>query len=156
VPVNSDVFRKTLGRFGSGVTVVSTAHAGEQSGLTVSAFCSVSLTPPLILVCIDKRSSSNDFIRKSQSFVVNILADNQIDVSNQFASKSEDKFSGIPHHEGYNQVPVLDNTLGSLECSVYQEIDAGDHFIFIGEVQHATVDEERQPLMYFHSQYRNF
>lgn len=154
--VDSTHFRNALGHFGSGVTVVTMAYDGKTSGLTVSAFCSVSLTPPFILVCIDKRSSTLDLARNSQAFAVNILSHDQADISNHFASKSEDKVSSVPHHLGQLGVPILEGTLAYVECKVSQEIDAGDHVIFIGEVEDAQVDESKSPLMYFHGKYGSF
>jgi 3-hydroxy-9,10-secoandrosta-1,3,5(10)-triene-9,17-dione monooxygenase reductase component len=154
--VDSMQFRSALGHFGSGVTVVTMAHEAQKSGLTVSAFCSVSLTPPYVLVCIDKRSSTLELIRKSQAFAVNILTQDQVSISNHFASKSEDKMSGIPHHLGILGTPLLDGTQAYLECKVTQEIDAGDHFIYLGEVEDAGVDEGKSPLLYFHGKYGSF
>lgn len=100
MPVSADDFRHALGRFASGVTVVTTAVDGKLGGLTVSAFSSVSLDPPYILICIDKRSSVIPLLRTSRVFGVNILASDQSDVSNHFASRREDKFAGVSYRMG--------------------------------------------------------
>src|SRR5579875_3747482 len=154
--VDTSLFRQVLGRFASGVTVVTMAHEGVASGLTVSAFCSLSLNPSYILVCIDKRSSTLELIRQSGSFVVNILSNEQSDLSNHFASKLTDKLSGIPHRIGSLGAPILDGTLAYLECSLVKEIDGGDHYIYIGEVQHTDLAEDKTPLLYYHGKYGQF
>jgi 3-hydroxy-9,10-secoandrosta-1,3,5(10)-triene-9,17-dione monooxygenase reductase component len=155
MPVNADQFRSALGHFASGVTVVTMSDGKRQVGLTVSAFSSVSLNPPYILVCIDKNSSTLDVLKSAQTFAVNLLCDNQIDLSNRFASKTDDKFSGVDHHAGQLGAPILENTLGFVECKVVQEIDAGDHFIYLGEVVDANVNIDKQPLLYYHGKYRS-
>jgi flavin reductase (DIM6/NTAB) family NADH-FMN oxidoreductase RutF len=155
MPVNSETFRRALGRFASGVTVVTTSDGTQRAGLTVSAFCSVSLTPPYILVCIDQRSQAIDILRRSCRFAVNFLAEEQSDLSTHFASKLPDKFSGVPYRLGALGVPLLDDTLGYLECTLVQEIPAGDHFIYVGQVEYADVNDAKRPLLYYHSQYQS-
>lgn len=155
MPVDSSAFREALGHFASGVTVVTMAANGKSSGLTVSAFSSLSLHPPYILVCIDKRSSTLELVRASHVFVVHILALEQMDLSNHFASKIEDKLANIPHHTGSLGAPILENTLAYLECRMIQEIDAGDHYIYIGEVENSSVNPDKAPLLYFHGQYHS-
>lgn len=154
MPVNAEQFRRALGHFASGVTVVTMADASRQTGLTVSAFSSVSLNPPYVLVCIDKQSSTVDTLRSAKAFAVNILSANQVDLSNRFASRSDDKFSGVNVRTGRLGIPLLEGTLGSVECSLFKEIDAGDHYIFLGLVEHADVDDTQTPLLYYHGSYR--
>ena len=114
MPVSKDEFRSALGRFASGVTVVTTKTKDDKpSGITVSAFSSVSLEPPLILVCIDKRASVHDLLEKGKYFAVNILAEDQEILSRRFASKEPDRFSGIGYTEGETGAPILD---GALAC----------------------------------------
>jgi flavin reductase (DIM6/NTAB) family NADH-FMN oxidoreductase RutF len=155
MPVTADQFKQTLGRFASGVTVVTTADNNKLGGLTVSAFSSLSLDPPYILICIDKRSSANALIQSSRAFAVNILAKDQADLSNHFASRREDKFAGVAYRMGHLQVPVLEDTLATLECSLVQVVDGGDHHIYIGQVEHSSVDETKEPLLYYRGQYRS-
>lgn len=154
--IDAAQFRHALGRFASGVTVVTMAHENERSGLTVSAFCSLSLNPPYILVCIDKSSTTLDFVRKAKSFAVNILSETQSDVSNHFASKLTDKLANIPYTNGPLGNPILEDTCASLECEVAQELDGGDHVILIGKVAYANVDTTKSPLLYYSSSYGRF
>lgn len=157
MPVSSDAFRHALGRFASGVTVVAiTDTAGGLHGLTVSAFSSLSLNPPYILVCIDKRSSSIAVIEGARQFSVNLLAADQQALSNHFASKLEDKFAGVAWYPSKLGTPILEGVLGWLECTLVQVVDAGDHVIVIGQVEHAVADESKQPLLYYLGQYGSF
>lgn len=155
MPIESEDFRAALGRFASGVTVVTVAHNGVRTGLTVSAFCSVSLNPPYILICIDKQSTSNDTLTSAGAFAVNILAEDQDGLSNHFAKRIEEKFDSVAYHDGKLGMPILEDTLGHLECTVVNTVDAGDHFIYIGQVESSGVNTDRKPLLYYHSQYRS-
>lgn len=154
--VDAASFRHALGHFASGVTVVTMAHNDELSGLTVSAFCSLSLNPPYILVCIDKSSTTLELVRGAQSFGVNILGQDQVAVSNHFASKMADKLTSIPHHFGSLGSPLLDDALVNLDCKLANEVDGGDHIIFIGEVVEARIDESKSPLLYYTGKYGEF
>lgn len=154
MPVSADVFRRALGRFASGVTVVTAFDGSQRAGLTVSAFCSVSLNPPYILICIDNLSQALPVIQRAGGFAVNFLAADQAHLAAHFASKMDDKFAAIPWRSGPSRHPLLENTLGWLECITAHQISAGDHTIFIGQVEAADVDETREPLLYYHSQYR--
>jgi 3-hydroxy-9,10-secoandrosta-1,3,5(10)-triene-9,17-dione monooxygenase reductase component len=156
MPVSSEEFRHALGRFASGVTVVTAISQQRDLGLTVSAFCSVSLTPPYILVCIDKRSSAVSVMESTKTFGVNFLAEDQRNLSNHFASKLEDKFADVDWFHGELGMPLLKNALAQLECRVVQAVEAGDHILFIGEVESAMVDDEKQPLLYFNGRYGAF
>lgn len=154
--VDAIQFRHALGHFASGVTVVTMAYEEEKSGLTVSAFSSLSLNPPYVLVCIDKSSTTLSLARAASSFTVNVLAEEQRHLSNHFASKAVDKLATVPHHTGQIGNPVLEETLAFLECSLTGELDGGDHVILIGEVVHAKVDETKKPLVYYIGQYGQF
>ena len=142
-----------MGRFASGVTVV-TAKGGDglPCGMTVSAFSSVSLEPPLILVCIDKRASIHDSLKEGSHFAVNILAEEQEVISRRFASKEEDRFGGVGYKDGITGAPLLDGAIAYLECRVAHEYPGGDHTIVVGEVIHTQVTEGR-PLAYFRGGY---
>ena len=153
MPINKDEFRAALGRFASGVTVVTTTDAdGKMYGLTVSAFCSVSLEPPLILVCVEKTTGSHRAIKEGEFFAVNILRESQQYYSDRFASYLPDKFDNIEFEISDNGVPVLSNTLAGLECRLNDAHDGGDHTIFVGLVEksHISIDK---PLIYFHGNY---
>lgn len=148
-------FRKTLGCFASGVTVVTTLTPGtrEPVGVTVSAFSSLSLDPPLVLFCLGNSTSSIDAFRTFGHFAVNILSEHQKDLSIRFASRSGDKWQGVARSEGANGVPVLGGCLATLECDLHQAIDGGDHQIFIGKVVKLRHQEGGSPLVYFRGSY---
>jgi len=153
--VTSDEFRAALSRFPSGVTVVTTKDGKDRlHGITVSAFCSVSLEPPLILVCIEKTASSHPALLESGVFVVNILAEGQRDLSEHFASQLEDKFHVVEHEPGIHGLPVLEGIAASLECRLHASYDGGDHTIFVGLIEKITVNNVR-PLAYLHGDYRS-
>ncbi|WAH38801.1 flavin reductase family protein [Alicyclobacillus dauci] len=154
--LDTTAFRHALAHFGSGVTVVTMAHNGERSGLTVSAFCSLSLNPPYILVCIDKSSNTLGLVRAAKCFAVNILSEEQITLSNHFASKLPDKLDSIPFRDGTLGSPLLDGALANLECRLANEVDGGDHMILFGEVMETHVDESKSPLLYFTGHYGKF
>jgi len=152
--ISKEEFRAALSHFASGVTVVTTKDgSGKLYGITVSAFCSVSLTPPLVLICIEKNTGSHHAFEQSRVFVVNILRENQQRISDHFASPLEDKFSEISYRSGIEDLPVLEDALANLECRLRYSHEGGDHTIFVGEVEKATVNGI-QPLLYFHGDYR--
>ncbi len=153
MPVSEHEFRHALSHFASGVTVVTTVDKdGNPFGITVSAFCSVSLSPPLILICIEKATMSHYAFAESGRFAVNILDEKQAAISEHFATAYPDKFSGIETSAGPGGVPVLANALAVLQCRVRSSVDAGDHSVFIAEVDSVNVDSG-QPLIYFRSGY---
>jgi len=152
--IDNDEFRAALSRFASGITVVTTKDAeGRLHGITVSAFCSVSLDPPLILVCIEKTTGSHNAIEQFGLFVVNVLNASQSELSERFASTLPDKFDDVDFVLGINGIPVLGGSLMNLECRLKNTCDGGDHTIFVGEVERAMI-RDGDPLVYFHSDYR--
>lgn len=152
--ISREEFRAALGRFASGVTIVTTRDADDRlHGITVSAFCSVSLEPPLILVCIEKTAGSHNAIAANKAFVVNILREDQQHVSDLFASNSVNKFDDLKFRPGIENLPVLEDALVSLECRLANSYDGGDHTIYVGEIAAATVNDGR-PLVYFYGGYR--
>ena len=154
--VTQEQFRAALGSFASGVTVATTKDArGKLLGITVSAFCSVSLSPPMVLICIEKTAGSHYAFEESNVFVVNVLREGKADLSELFASQKDNKFEGVQFAPGIDGVPVLDNSLATLECRVKFSYHGGDHSIFIGEVEDVKVDNG-QPLIYFRSRYGRF
>ncbi len=153
MPVSQDDFRSALSRFPSGVTVVSTKDAaGKLHGITVSAFCSVSLAPPMVLICIEKTTVSHYAFEESGVFVVNILRDTQAEASERFATPFEDKFEDVEFFLSPDGVPVLKDALASLECRVTFSYHGGDHSIFVGQVENVTVGEG-DPLVYCRGAY---
>jgi len=154
--VTQEQFRAALGSFASGVTVVTTKDAnGTFLGITVSAFCSVSLDPPMVLICIEKNAGSHYAFEESNVFVVNVLREGESGVSELFASVRDDKFSNLNLKSGIDGLPVLDGALAVLECRVKFSYHGGDHSIFVGEVENVLVDNG-QPLLYFRSHYGRF
>jgi len=153
MPVDDAQFKHALSHFASGVTIVTTEHEGTDYGLTVASFASLSLNPPLVLVCINKSSSSHDPIVKSQKFGVSILGSDQEAISGRFAARGGDKFAGLDVRRGSTGVPLVGNALATLECRVHEQVVGGDHSIFIGEVVD-TQTREGAPLLYFRAAYR--
>jgi flavin reductase (DIM6/NTAB) family NADH-FMN oxidoreductase RutF len=152
--ITNEEFKASLGRFASGVTVVTTKDSnGNLHGLTVSAFSSVSMNPPLILVCILKKTGSYSAFEESKAFVVNILGESQQSVSNHFASHSDDKFSGQNYQLSENGLPILADCLVNLECSLKHSYDGGDHTIFVGQIEKAKTADGK-PLIYWLGKYR--
>jgi flavin reductase (DIM6/NTAB) family NADH-FMN oxidoreductase RutF len=152
--ISKDEFRRALSRFASGVTVITTKDAsGHLHGITVSAFCSVSLEPPLILICIDKHTGSHHAFEENEFFAVNILREDQQHYSDHFASHLSDKFDGIEFYKNANGIPVLKSVLVNLECRRVNAHDNGDHTIFVGQIERATVNDG-EPLVYWHGNYR--
>ncbi len=154
--IDSTLFRDILSQFASGVTVVTTRNGDTLHGLTVSSFCSVSLEPPLILVCIDKKASSHPVLQTSKRFAVNFLTAAQQDISNRFADprrSPEERFQGLTVRTAVTQSPILPDVLAYLDCEVYAEYDGGDHTIFVGKVVAGEVGEG-SPLLYWNRGYR--
>lgn len=152
--VDKDTFFKVMGSFAAGVTVVTTTDPdGQPCGLTATAFSSVSLNPPLALVCIDKGAASHAAFAAADAFGVNFLAVDQVDVSARFAKAGADKFGETNWHKGELGVPLIDGTIGFAECKVAHAYDGGDHTIFVGQIEVAEASEG-EPLAYFRGAYR--
>lgn len=148
-------FRDVLGRFASGVTVVTSVSGGEPVGMTCQSFCSVSLNPPLVLFSPAKTSRAWPRIRQSGHFCVNFLAVGQTALSNQMASRSSDKFAGVdwkPSPETGS--PVLHDVLGYVDCTVHSVAEAGDHYVVIGAVKDLHSSAVADPLLFFEGSYR--
>ncbi|MGO4799776.1 p-hydroxyphenylacetate 3-hydroxylase reductase component [Pseudomonas sp. W22_MBD1_FP4] len=146
-------FRRALGNFATGVTVVTAATAsGRKVGVTANSFNSVSLDPPLVLWSIDKRSSSHEVFEEASHFAVNVLAADQIDLSNNFARPKDDRFAGIEYDPGEGGSPVFVDCSARFHCEKFQQVDGGDHWIMIGKVV-AFDDFGRSPLLYHQGAY---
>lgn len=147
--------RDALGCFATGVTVVTARTAdGVPLGLTANSFTSVSLDPPLLLVCIANSAGSAEAMREAEHFAVNVLQIGQQPVSNLFASRNEDRFGGTGWSGGESGAPLLDGSLSSFECKRHAVHEGGDHFILVGEVICARFEPRRDPLLYFRGKYR--
>ncbi|MGB9012483.1 MAG: flavin reductase family protein [Aeromicrobium sp.] len=155
--VDDATFRAALSRFGSGVTVVSTVLDGVDHLMTASAFTSVSLDPPMVLVCSHRTSRFHDAVLEAGTWGVSILAERGMKTSAWFAHRGrplEDQLSGIAHHRGTSGVALLDEALGWLECRTQAVHYGGDHAIIVGEVVAAGVMQNADdPLMYYRSHY---
>ncbi|MEH6831188.1 MAG: flavin reductase family protein [Sulfitobacter sp.] len=146
-------FRRALGNFATGVTIITAVGAdGEKVGVTASSFNSLSMDPPLILWSSIKTSPSCKIFETARHFAVNILASDQMDMSNHFARQQEDKFAGIDWEPGVGGAPLFDNCAGRFQCESYDKIDGGDHWIFIGKVV-AFDDFGRSPLCFHQGSY---
>lgn len=148
-----DDFRATLGRFATGVTVITTTAGERDYGMTVSAFASLSLEPPMVLVCLDEGATMNRLLGEGAAFGVNVLAAGQEALSRRFASGDPaDRFAGVGYSRGALGAPLLDGTLAWLECTVAARHPGGDHAIVVGRVAETGVREAR-PLLYYRSGY---
>jgi 3-hydroxy-9,10-secoandrosta-1,3,5(10)-triene-9,17-dione monooxygenase reductase component len=146
--------RRVMGMFATGVTVLTTRDArGAPYGLTANAVTSLSLDPPLLIICVDKRAETHPHFFDSRCFVVNILAEDQAELSTRFARSGGDKFAGLSFSVNQDGVPVLDGTLAHVECRIVETHEGGDHVIHIGEVHHAEVREGGRPLLFFCGKY---
>jgi flavin reductase (DIM6/NTAB) family NADH-FMN oxidoreductase RutF len=152
--ISPDEFRRILGHFASGVTVITVCDGdGRPTGLTASAFTSVSLEPPLILVCVDHKAQSYPALAAGKRFAVNILNLEQEAVSRRFATtKIDNKFEGVPFTLSPLGLPLLDNALAQLECETVNVHVAGDHTIFVGRVERSSANSGL-PLVYYRGKY---
>lgn len=146
--------RLLMGQFATGVTVITTRDdTGRPYGLTANAFTSLSLDPPLVLICIDRKAETFSHFYASRCFVVNVLTEEQTDLSTRFAKSGGFKFEGLAYETNASGVPILDGTLAHLECALIDTHDAGDHVIHVGEVENFAVRGGR-PLLFFQGRYR--
>jgi len=152
--IEKQQFRRICGKFASGITVATVLDAaGAPHGMTANSFTSVSLTPPLVLVCVDHRARILEHFRIGEHFGVNILGAGQRHFSDKFAGSGYDRFEGVEWRAGETGVPLLPDVLATLECARVKVVTAGDHDIVIGEVLHANC-QDGDPLVFYGSQYR--
>jgi flavin reductase (DIM6/NTAB) family NADH-FMN oxidoreductase RutF len=152
--VSPDAFRSALRRFASGVTIVTVAAGEELHGMTASAFASVSLEPPLVLLCLDKASRTLTLVTETSSFAVNVLRADQQEVSRAFSRPGIKPFASISHRRGANGAPILDDAIAVLECTTYRAFEPGDHEVVLGEVTAASA-ASGDPLVYYDGAYRS-
>jgi flavin reductase (DIM6/NTAB) family NADH-FMN oxidoreductase RutF len=146
-------FRRALGHFASAVTVVTSKLAdGQIVGITVTAFTSLSLEPPLVIVCIDKRARIHGHLSAGGNFAVNMLAEDQELISRRFAASGDDQFRELGYSDGATGAPLLHDVLAAIECRIVNLLPGGDHTIVVGEVQSTHV-REGKPLLYFRGGY---
>jgi len=153
-PVSPEAFRHACGRFATGVAIAAVMdESGVPHGLTVSSFASVSLEPPLILICLGHAVTNIEDFRRSRYFSLSFLREEQVHLSNHFARKGYDRFTGVAWCPGDTGAPLIQDALGTLECTLYQRFTSGDHDIFVGEVVRAKA-MDGSPLIHFSGRYR--
>jgi flavin reductase (DIM6/NTAB) family NADH-FMN oxidoreductase RutF len=151
--ISPNDFRHVLSHFASGVTIVTTCDADRRpTGLTASAFSSVSLDPPLVLICVDHKSQSYPALREAGRFAINVLQHEHEQISRRFASTRLDKFDGVAFRLGALGVPLIEGALAQMECQTVSAHVEGDHTIFVGRIEAAQVGEG-EPLLYFRGKY---
>lgn len=155
-PVDTHDLRRAFGSFATGVTIVTTLDKqGEPCGFTANSFSSVSLDPPLVLVSVAKSAYGLSIFSESKGFAINILAEEQRELSNRFASRGTDKFSGVNRKPGPTGAPILDDVVAWFDCENYQQVDAGDHVILIGKVVDYSYNSDA-PLGFCRGAYVSF
>jgi flavin reductase (DIM6/NTAB) family NADH-FMN oxidoreductase RutF len=155
-PLTREHFRRVMGQFATGVTVVTTRLGDEVHGLTANAICSVSLEPLLVLVCVDHAADTHPLLEKSGVFAVNILSDEQEHVSRLFAGPTEEKagrLEAMGYRTAVTGAPIIDGCLAYLDCRVVAAYPGGDHTIFVGQVEEAEIGEHSSPLLFFRGRY---
>ncbi len=149
------LFRDVLGRFASGVTVVTATSAGDPVGMTCQSFSSVSLDPPLVLFVPARTSRAWPLMQRAGKFCVNFLAADQAELSNTMASRGVDKFAGVPWQPSpVTGSPVLEGSLGYVDCTIHAVHEAGDHYVVVGRVLDLATAQDDEPLLFFQGQYR--
>jgi flavin reductase (DIM6/NTAB) family NADH-FMN oxidoreductase RutF len=135
-PTDKDALRDALGRFATGVTIVTTADpvSGEPVGFTANSFTSVSLEPPILLVCLAHTAASYALFKASETFAVNVLAAEQVETAKVFARRGADKFAAVGWHPGARGAPLIDGSLARFDCAMHERVTAGDHDVLLGRV----------------------
>lgn len=155
--MDKTLFRGLMGRFATGVTVITTSQNGEHHGMTANAFSSLSMDPPLLLVCIDKGNRTYKKLQETGHFVVNFLSEDQQDISDRFAGrfKGEDPWADLDFQiSDETGSPILAGTLGYADCKLESVLDGGDHGIFVGRLVDGGLNEAERPLLFYASRYR--
>src|SRR4051812_22855952 len=151
--IDSETYRRLLSRFASGIAIVTACDGERDVGMTLSAFCSVSLSPPLVLVCVDHKASMHDLLLQHPKLGISIMACEHEAQCRRFADKNEtQRFDGVSFTRGESGVALLEDAMAHLECQLVHHCEAGDHTIFIAEVEHGAMRDGR-PLLYFRGQY---
>lgn len=148
---DSDLFRDVLGRFCSGVVVITASSRGENVGMTCQSFMSMSLDPPLVAFAPAATSSTYPVIRDSGSFAVNVLSSTQSAIALGFARRGIDRFADAPWHLGVTGAPLLDDAVAHIECELYAEHVVGDHYLSVGQVVALDGHPDAEPLLFFRS-----
>lgn len=151
-----NLFKKSVGKFPTGICIITANYENTLRGFTANSFTSVSLSPPLILFCLNKNSESCKAFRNTDFFAISVLSDQQSDIAQKFAQKNIDRFSDTDYHLGkYSKCPLILNSCSNIECQKYQQIECGDHYIFVGEVKEVEINDSLNPLLYYAKSYHN-
>lgn len=155
-----DEFRRTMGRFATGVTIITTRHGNHLHGMTANAVTSLSLNPMLVLVCVDKTADTHDILLKAGFFAVNILSREQEQLAVALATKKGDSWSHgldeVAHHVARTGAPIIEGSIAYLDCKTITEHHGGDHTIFIGEVLEARELSDARPLLFYSAKFGDF
>ena len=155
--MDSKQFKASMGCFPTGITIISTTYEKQLFGFTANSFTSVSLSPPLILFCLNKSAGSIDAFKKSTVFAISVLSIEQVEISKHFSTSRPNKFQNVKYQTGnLSNCPLITDAICWFECTKYQEYEGGDHLIFVGEVQSATINNNHKPLVYFARNYLSF
>src|SRR5689334_22639093 len=151
--MDSATFRRLMSRFASGIAIITTRDGERDLGMTVNAFCSVSLSPPLVLVCVDHNASMHDLLLRHPKLGISVMASEHEAHCRRFADKTEThRFEGVPCRRGESSVMLLEGAMAHLECQLVHHCTAGDHTIFIAQVERGAMREGR-PLVFFGGQF---
>ena len=152
--MNENLFKEICGNYATGVTVITSFDNNTNYGFTANSFTSVSISPFLILFCLNKKANSNKALNIGNHFVVNILSSAQSNICNQFANNSlspSERFSQVKTSSTKNDIKIISDSVGWLECKVKNIVEGGDHFVYIGEVEMGNLSENQNPLIYHNS-----
>ena len=147
-----DEFRELIGHFATGVTIVTAVSDGRPFGTTASAVTSLSLEPPMLLICMNKESATGKAVAAAGRFAVNILGEQQVALAERFARKGGDKFEGVATTPGESGAPFIDDALATLECRVVEQTTGGTHVVFFGEVESGQA-RDGAPLAYYRGRF---
>ncbi len=154
--ISKEEFRRIMGQFATGVTLVTSRHGDHLHAMTANSFTSVSLEPLQVLVCVDKSNNTYEILRKSGAFAVNILGEEQVHLSRRFASQMKEthRLDNIPHRFAVTGSPIIEGCLAYLDCRVVAVYPGGDHDIFLGQVEEGAIISNGAPLIFFRGRYK--
>lgn len=154
--MQNEEFKAAVGKYPTGIAVISTKHNNKFYGFTANSFTSVSLDPALVSFCLSINASSFDAFLSAQYFAISILSTRQVDIAVRFASSGADKFQNIDFTENNFGIPLISNVLSSIECKKYKQIECGDHYIFIGKALKVNISSDllTSPLIYYGKSYK--
>ncbi|PYV87419.1 MAG: flavin reductase [Acidobacteria bacterium] len=155
--LDSAQFRKVMARFVTGVTIVTSRAGEEVHGMTCNAFCSISIAPLTVMVCLTRNSRTERLIGKGRVFAVNVLSESQTDLSDRFAGRhkerDENRFDGFPWTTAVTGAPIFKGSQAYVDCKLMKTFDGGSHIIHLGEVVAAHTDNLKRPLIFYQSRY---